>query len=268
MFGQRSTVVYADEDENWVDGQTQIEGETREPPIKSSKPRMSKPVTNDHSVGSMSTSRDRPDVPAAVWEAKRPPSASISRANLLPLMPRNPNGPRRFLNPDGSPIRYCTGGLTGENDHFSTSQDEKHSGASESKRMTPLTADEALEQLYAGEAGEGGPDLGESDDSAGDFMALEDFSGFNRYRVPSTEAGSDDSGTDSDSAKGQSKSRDQDVSRDSEERDSHSSDVDEQSKLDRKRQRILSRVMPAVMIKKGLQKERLACLSFFFFPLC
>jgi hypothetical protein len=262
VFGQRSTAVDDDEDETWVASQSQVEEESQIQTQSSLAPsfesRIDKPITKRVMVPK-SVPRNRPDVPVPVWEARRPNSASITPVNHIPLRLRDPKAPRRFLDPDGSPVRP---GMS------SSSTYESHSKSVETThRAAPMTANDALRQLYGDESGDEGPDVEMGSDQVNDFSdfeLLENLAEPNGEAVPLTDPDTGGSDVDAEPAdtrdesggRGESEKED-----DSGEGSSHSSNTDDEDKLDRKRQRILARVLPAVMIKKSAQQE-LSVMSF------
>jgi len=128
-------------------------------------------------------------------------------------------------------------------------------------RAAPVTANDALKQLYGDESGDERPDVEMRDDPVNDFNdfeLLEDLTEPNADGIPLTDPDTGGSDLDAGPVDAQGGSGDREKSEkedDSDEGSSHSSNTDDEDKLDRKRQRILARVLPAVMIRKSAQQE-------------
>jgi hypothetical protein len=124
----------------------------------------------------------------------------------------------------------------------------------------PMTANDALRQLYGDESGDEGPDVEMGDDQVNDFNdfePLEDLVEPNAAPLTDPDTGGSDVDAEPADTQGGSGERDESEKEDddSDRGSSHSSTMDDGDKLDRKRQRILARVLPAVMIKRSAQQE-------------
>ncbi|KIM26558.1 hypothetical protein M408DRAFT_181447 [Serendipita vermifera MAFF 305830] len=259
LNGQRSTVVDPNEDANWVGSQSQIDEESQNhtqasttiSSVPPAKPRTSLPKP---------LQKTRPDVPVPVWNTKRPNKPRVE-SEPVPLKARDPNAPRRFVDLDGSPIRA--------NADRVLNQDPKRSNLS-TKRVSHVNKkaanniDDDLRLLYAGESDED-DDGGLAQDSNAPFDDMEvpeNFADLNEEGAPTTDPDTNGSDMDTDPMDlrpVKRKSTLQDSLSDTRESSgSGSSEVseDDEEREIRKRQRILARVLPAVMIKKSAQQER------------
>jgi hypothetical protein len=128
-------------------------------------------------------------------------------------------------------------------------------------RAAPMTASDALRQLYGDESGDEGSDVEMGDDQVNDFNDFELLEGLaepSADTVPLTDpdtGGSDMDAEPADTQDGSGQREESEKGDDSEGGSSHSPNTDDEDKLDRKRQRILARVLPAVMIKRSAQQE-------------
>jgi hypothetical protein len=127
-----------------------------------------------------------------------------------------------------------------------------------------MAANDALREMYAGGSDEEVVIGGDLVNDSNDFDVLEDFMGQNET-VPLTDPDTGGSDMDvepvvaRDGLRGREKLEKEDRSDGG---NSHSSDTSGEDRLDRKRQRILARVLPAVMIKRSAQQERSATSSY------
>lgn len=268
LHGQRSTVVNPDEDDTWAASQSQMDDESQDqtqasiiPPIR---PLHGKPIHKPRGLTSRSTLQSRPSVPVPIWESRRP-NISHTLHEPIPLKPRDPNAPRKFVDPDGSPVHV--GGKQSFRPVGALKEPKSRPKEVAAQATGPFNENDALLQLYADESDEEEQELGMDSHVAEPFLeGFDDQVEPSGDGAPTTDPDTNDSDMDLEpigpTRKRPSSLRSVETSDHS---GSGSPDVSDEGSEDReirKRKRILARVMPAVMIKKSAQEERSVLSNF------